>query len=254
MSALDDRGTSQHNAMLGFVIVGADLLSILCAGQLTNVAYHTFILNVTNEAGRGFGYGLGVAGIFVLVAMHSSEYTLARIATPSGKRLAWHWMVSLSLFLAAVFVLKVGDVFSRGAFLIFAITGAATLIVNRHLITLALNKGLVRGLLQPQRCALVGEAADIERARQQFEKSSSDIAITESIEISGACDSKAFSGGMNRVMSLSREHAIDSIVIALPWSRSSEIKSALELLRQQALPVILLPDVQASQFISEPSI
>jgi undecaprenyl-phosphate galactose phosphotransferase/putative colanic acid biosynthesis UDP-glucose lipid carrier transferase len=55
-------------------------------------------------------------------------------------------------------------------------------------------------------------------------------------------------------MSLSREHAIDSIVIALPWSRSAEITSALALLRQQALPVILLPDVQASQFISEPLI
>jgi undecaprenyl-phosphate galactose phosphotransferase/putative colanic acid biosynthesis UDP-glucose lipid carrier transferase len=240
--------------MLGFVIVAADLLSILCAGQLTNFAYHAFVLNVSHEIGRGLGYGIGVAGVFVLVAMNASEYTLARIASPSGKRLAWHWMVSLSLFLAAVFVLKVGDVFSRGAFLIFAITGAATLIVNRHLISLALNKGFVRGLLQPQRCALVGEPTEIDRARRQLEKSSSDIAITESIEISRECGSKAFSGAMNRVMSLSREHAIDSIVIALPWSRSAEITSALALLRQQALPVILLPDVQASQFISEPLI
>jgi Undecaprenyl-phosphate glucose phosphotransferase len=254
MSVLDDRGTSQHQLMLGCVIVIADVLSIFCAGYLTNFAYHAFVLHVMHDLGRGLGYGFGVAAVFVLVAMNASEYTLARIATPSIKRLVWYWMVSLSLFLAAVFVLKIGDIFSRGAFLIFAITGAATLTVNRSLIALALDSGLVRGLLQPQRCALVGEASEIDRARQQLEKSSTDIAITECIEIKDGCDSRTLSNAMTRVMSLSRERSIDSIAIALPWSRSAEIKAALAQLRQQALPVILLPDVQASQFISQPLI
>ena len=253
MSALDDRGTSQHHLMLGLFIVFADVLSIFCAGQVTNFAYHAIVLHVKHDLG-GLGYGFGVAGVFVLVAMNASEYTLARIAAPSSKRLAWHWMVSLSLFLAAVFVLKIGDVFSRGAFLIFAITGAATLIINRNFIARALNTGFVRGLLQPQRCALLGDAVELQRARLQLEKSSSDIAITECIEISDGCNSRTFASAMNRVMSLSRQHSIDSIVIALPWSQSADIKAALAQLRQQALPVVLLPDVQASQFISQPSI
>jgi Undecaprenyl-phosphate glucose phosphotransferase len=242
--------------MLGMLIVVADVLSIFCAGHLTNFAYHAFVLNMANEFSRTFGYGLGVAGVFVLVALNASEYTLARIAAPSSKRLTWYWMVSLSLFLAAVFVLKVGDIYSRGAFLIFAVTGAATLIVNRKLIALTLNTGLVRGLLQPQRCALLGEATEIERARLQLEKSSSDIAITECIEISDddGSNSRTLYSATSRVISLSREHAIDTIVIALPWSRSAEIKEALAQLRQQALPVILMPDAQASQFISQPSI
>jgi Undecaprenyl-phosphate glucose phosphotransferase len=254
MSALDDRGTSHHHALLGFVIGCADVLSIMCASYFTNFAYHAVVLNSVYDLGRSFGYGFGVAGVFVVVAMSASEYSLANVATPSSKRLAWHWMVSLSLFLAAVFVLKVGDIFSRGAFLIFAVTGAAALIVNRNLVALALNKGLVRGLLQPQRCALIGESAEINRARLQLEKSSSDIAITECLELGTGSDSRTFSDAMNRIMALSREHSIEAIVVALPWSRSAEIKAVLGVLRQQALPVFLLPDVQASQFISQPSI
>ena len=254
MSALDDREAVQHHAVLGFVIVIADVLSIFCASCLTNFAYHTLILQSEHDFSRGLGYGLGVAGVFVLVAMSASEYSLTNIATPSSKRLAWHWTVSLSLFLAAVFILKVGDIFSRGVFLIFVVTGATALIVNRILIARALNTGLVRGLLQPQRCALLGETAEIDRARLQLAKSSSDIAITECLELSAGSDLRALSDVMNRVLSLSREHSIDSIVIALPWSRGAEIKAALALLRQQALPVILLADVQASQFISQPSI
>ena len=254
MSALDDRGASQQHVLLGYFIAIADVLSILCASYLTHFAYHAFVLQQAHDPVRGLGYGLGVASVFVVVATSASEYSLTSIATPSIKRLAWHWMVSLSLFLSAVFVLKVGDIFSRGAFLIFAVTGAATLIVNRNLISLALTTGLVRGLLQPQRCALVGESAEINRARLQLEKSSSDIAITECLELGVGSGTRTFTDVMNRVMALSRDHLIDSIVVALPWSRSAEIKEILALLRQQALPVILLPDIQVSQFISQPSV
>jgi putative colanic acid biosysnthesis UDP-glucose lipid carrier transferase len=254
MSVLDDRGTSRHHVLLGVVIASADVLSVLCASYFTNLAYHALVLQSTHDLGRGLGFGFGVASVFVVVAARASEYSLGSIASPSIKRLAWHWVVSLSLFLAAVFVLKVGGIFSRGAFLIFAVTGAVALIVNRNLVAIALNTDLVRSLLQPQRCALVGDATEINRARLQLEKPSSDISIIECIEISDGADSKTFSNVMNRVMSLSREHSIDTIIVALPWSRSDEIKAALTALRQQALPVILLPDVQVSQFISQPSI
>jgi Undecaprenyl-phosphate glucose phosphotransferase len=255
MSALDDRGvSSQQHFLLWAIIVSTDVLSILCASYFTNFAYHTVVLQSGHDLGLGLAYGFGVASVFVVVAMRASEYNLANIASPSFKRLAWHWMVSLSLFLAAVFVLKVGGIFSRGAFLIFAVAGAAALIVNRNFVAIALNTGLVRSLLQPQRCALVGDAGEVSRAQLQLEKSSSNISITECIEIGEGSDSKTLANVINRLMSLSREHAIDTILIALPWSRSAEIKTALATLRQQALPVILLPDAQVSQFISQPSI
>lgn len=183
-------------------------------GQIANFAYHAFALNITHEFG----------------------------------------MVPLSLFLATVFVLKVRDIFSRGTFLIFAVAGAAALIVNRKLIALILNIDFVRGLLQPRRCVLLGEATEIARARLELEKPLSDVAITECIEIGEEADARMFSGAINRVLSLSHEHSIDSVVIAMPWSRNAQIKTALAQLRQQALPVILLPDAQATQFVSQPSI
>lgn len=60
-------------------------------------------------------------------------------------------------------------------------------------------------------------------------------------------------GRIRDIIALSQAGRIDQILIAVPWSHATLIEQAIVELRRQALPVMLLPDLQSVSHISRPA-
>jgi Undecaprenyl-phosphate glucose phosphotransferase len=250
MSALvyDDAPKTEH--VYSSVVIFTDILVICCATYASYFLYGTLISRIDGWQIHAIFYGFLLSIIFIALAINVGDYLITELRANSTKRLAWHWIVALSLSLMLAVVLKTGDALPRGALLTTSIVGFLALLINRRFIALAIEKAYVRGLLQPQRLALIGVPSEVARAYQEIGRSRPGIEIVACFEFEDANSITA--SALENAVALGRERSVDAILLALPWSRPAAIETILRNLRQQTLPVLLMPDVQASQYVSKP--
>lgn len=250
MSALvfDDAPKSEH--VYSSVVIFTDIFVICCASYASYFMYDSLISRIDGWQFHAIFYGLVLSIIFIALAINVGDYLITELGTNSTKQLAWHWIVALSLSLMLAFVLKRGDVLPRGALLTTSLVGFLALLINRRVVALAIKRAYVRGLLQPQRLALIGVPLEVARAFQEIGRSRPGIEIAACFEFEDA--SNITPSALENALALGRERKVDAILLALPWSSPVLIETILRNLRQQTLPVLLLPDIQASQYVSKP--
>ena len=231
------------------LVLASDFFAVFCASYIGAFAYRLGTGDAHSGLGSAFAYGLYVGTGYVLISCFGT-LSLKQLLNVPARQIAWNFFVSLSIFLAVVFLLKVGTVFSRAQFLMFSFGGLTLLLANRRLFSLALKTKLVRFALKPQRIAIVGNRSEIARAKRELLSDTSEFSIVETFDVGGLDDKFA----LDKTIELSRSGSIDSILVAMPWSDAKPLEHTLCKLRQQALPVLLLPDASASHFITQPVI
>jgi undecaprenyl-phosphate galactose phosphotransferase/putative colanic acid biosynthesis UDP-glucose lipid carrier transferase len=231
------------------LVLASDLFAIFCSSYIAAFAYHLITGDAHSSLGSAFAYGLYVGASYVLISCFDT-LNLKQLLNVPARQIAWNFIVSLSIFLAVIFLLKVGTVFSRAQFLMFSFGGLALLLANRRLFSLALKTKLVRFALKPQRIAIVGKLSEIARARRELLSDTSEFSVVETFEVGGLDDTS----GLDKAIELSRSGSVDYILVAMPWSDAKPLEDTLCKLREQALPVMLLPDACASHFITQPVI
>jgi Undecaprenyl-phosphate glucose phosphotransferase len=231
------------------LVLASDFFAVFCASYIAAFAYRLGTGDAHSGLGSAFAYGLYVGTGYVLISCFGT-LSLKQLLNVPARQIAWNFFVSLSIFLAVVFLLKVGTVFSRAQFLMFSFGGLTLLLANRRLFSLALKTKLVRFALKPQRIAIVGNPSEIARAKRELLSDASEFSIVETFDVGGFDDKFA----LDKTIELSRSGSIDSILVAMPWSDTKPLEHTLCKLRQQALPVMLLPDASASHFITQPVI
>ena len=231
------------------LVFTSDLLAIFCSSYFAAFAYEIGTGNAGSSLGSAFAYGFYVGAAYLLISAFGTSNIKQLLRVPA-RQVAWNFFVSLSVFLAAVFLLKVGTVFSRAQFLMFSVVSVALVLANRRLFSLAIKTKLARFAIKPQRLALIGDRLEVARARRELSLDASDFFVIDAFEINNVDDSSA----LDKTIKLSRSGSIDAILLAMPWSDAKQLESILCKLRQQALPVMLLPDACVSHFITQPLI
>jgi Undecaprenyl-phosphate glucose phosphotransferase len=230
------------------IILASDLLAICCASSVADYLYQSLIWQVPSNLSNALTYGLCVGLIYFLTSCFD-RLSLRSLVNIPVRLIAWRFGVSLSIFLSILFLLKIGNVFSRGQFVVFAVIGLAFLFGNRRLFAIALKSGLVRVAFKPQRLAVIGDISEMQRTRRELSLEPSHYRLVEALEVSNAGVPEA----VKQAVRLSRNGAIDAILVALPWSEWKSIDEIVTQLNQQALPVLLMPDANSSLFISRPT-
>jgi Undecaprenyl-phosphate glucose phosphotransferase len=231
-------------------IIFRDVLVICCASYVSYLLCDMFIARIDRWQAHSIYYGLVLSMTFIALAVNAGDYLITELRTNSVKRLLWHWIVALSLSLMLAIVLQKGDALPRSGLLTTAAVGFVALLINRRLFAIGIRRAYERGLLQPERVTLIGVPSEVARAYQEIEKSRLGIEIVACLELN---DTNTVSAtALESALLLGRERKTDAFVIAIPWSRAALIGGVMQALRQQALPVLLLPDFHASQFVSKP--
>jgi undecaprenyl-phosphate galactose phosphotransferase/putative colanic acid biosynthesis UDP-glucose lipid carrier transferase len=232
------------------VVIFRDVLVICCASYVSYFLCDVLVSKIDRWQAHSIYHGLVLSLIFIALAINAGDYLITELRTNSVKRLLWHWIVALSLSLMLAIVMQKGGALPRSALLTTAAVGFVALLVNRSLFASGIRKAYERGLLQPERIALIGVASEVARAYQDIGQSRPGVEIVACLELNDTNSVSA--SALESALALGRERKTDAFLIAIPWSRAALIGVVMQALRQQALPVLLLPDLNASQFVSKP--
>src|SRR5215467_10147462 len=126
------------------LVMVADVATVVACGIASAMLYHFQVWGATNVISQSFGSAAVVAAFYVTVmkgyGLYNPPELLELKAQITSVTSTW---LGVFLFLAgAVFTLKIGDQFSRGAILSFLVAGLVLLIVERIFYRQFLRMGL----------------------------------------------------------------------------------------------------------------
>src|SRR5262249_48546395 len=141
----------------------ADVLTIVAAAGLTGAVYHKLVYGAADDSLYFFEVGAVAASIFALPNIFRGAYALSNYFSfrPHVRRSLHLWHVTFLCLLAIGFVIKMTDVYSRGATILLYVAGFPALMLARHALVSAVVQGSRIGLVTAQRVFLVGTGSEI---------------------------------------------------------------------------------------------
>lgn len=230
------------------VAIVADIGSIVAASTAATLLYSQFT-GVNVDIARQRESALVISALFVTFSLGGDVYRLKTLAILSAPKIAVKWFVALGVFLAVAFLFKSGAYYSRGVILVLTPIGLAGLTLSRFFIARAVRETVAANHVPPMRLAVIGVDRTTEEAVRRRLADEPSVHVSSYVSLGAVPD-------LNRlrdVIALSQAGRIDQILVAVPWAHSDVIEQAIVELRKQALPVMLLPDLQSVEYISRPA-
>src|SRR5664280_2834394 len=135
--------TISHLA-LSPLAMACDALIIFSMSVLSGAAYHLETIGRPGDFVQYAGYGAIVAALFIALTKIRDLYELPELLNLKSQifKITIKWFGVFLFLTAVVFAMKVGEHFSRGAMLTFAVSGLAALIGSRIVWRIFLADGL----------------------------------------------------------------------------------------------------------------
>ncbi len=134
---------------------------VAVAAYIASLTYHHFVLSSRPDAGKYIPAALLIATLFLLVSIGFRHFFA--IQTQPSHLFLWNGVeavaFSFSFFLSAMFLLKIAEDYSRGAFL-FQIAGVSLAVLGvRATLFSRLQLAIASGLVEARRVILIGDAS-----------------------------------------------------------------------------------------------
>lgn len=236
--------TISYRAIAPIAMV-CDALMIFSMSILSGVAYHELI-GLPGHLAQFSGFAAVVTVLFILLGQSQGIYQLPQLLNLKSQiRQVLAIWIAVFLFLTAIaFIMKVGEAFSRGATLSFAISGAVILIVARSLWRIFLADGLAVRRFASRRIALISEQDSASEnksdllealARHGLQLAHHFVLPSDHTDIPGRRQVIA------HAISSLRGSNVEEIVVSANPNHWPELSGLLSQLRILPLPVNLVP-------------
>jgi Undecaprenyl-phosphate glucose phosphotransferase len=220
----------------GILALLADVVAILATATLTGCIYHAFVYGAASSSISFFEVGAVAAGIFVIPNIFRGEYDLPNYYSFRShvRRSLALWHVTFLCLLAIAFVLKMTDVYSRGATILFYVTGFPVLLLARFALVRAVVAGSKRGLVTAQRVFLLGASSDIIAFLRQHQPWNLGLHIVGTAPLTVGPDVHAehrvahLRADLAQALDVARPLAPDAVFIIVPWSDRETIDHCVE--------------------------
>lgn len=236
-------------AVVGGLTLAADFAMIVAASFASALLYDS-VTHSGADTSRSLTTGLATAVFFSTLAWRRGQYQLPALIAVAPERILSKWLVSLALLVATAFLLKVGASFSRGTTVIFGLLGFVALLSSRTVAASILRRTLDSQRLQPTKVIVIGECCEIDPELDRRLAADPSLQVVGFLPIDSVTSAN---GAVQEALNLSSAGRIDQVLISLPWARFPEIEQTVQGLRQQALPVVLLPEPASLPYISRPT-
>ena len=207
-------------ALIGMAIV--EFLAVVVAAYVASLVYHRFVLLNWPVAERYIPAAVLIALLVLSVSVAFHHFSA--IHTQPRHLLLWNGVeavaLAFSFFLTAIFLLKIAEDYSRGAFIVqIASVGVAVLVV-RATLSSRLRRSIVTGLVEAGRAVLIGDVRHCSHFADRLRAAG--ILAVRSFELPARDDTKIFGAkGAASVQKLSELaelcrplHADDIIILA----------------------------------------
>jgi undecaprenyl-phosphate galactose phosphotransferase/putative colanic acid biosynthesis UDP-glucose lipid carrier transferase len=220
-----------------------DFALIASASIIGGLIYHRAFLHSAMPVFPLLGIAANSSLLFVLLAQLRGLYSRSALMV-TRKQIgsnAVNWMLTMLLVTAILFLLKIGEVYSRGAMIAFGLLGLVLLLGSRLIISRELRDAAAFGTLAGPKALIIGDPQQLGRLRHARLLRRFGIREMGRFELAdgvSADDSSVIGAAIGRA----RETGIEQILLAVSWTDERRIGRILETLRVLPLPVFLLPD------------
>lgn len=236
---------SYNNA--GLITAILDCVVIVAASLAAGVGYHLLAWGFASDVREFAGIGINAALLFVLLAKSRGMYQPSVLRAPQVRGTFVAWAAVMLVIVALLFLLKLGDSFSRGATLGFGVVGLGLLLGSRAVIAKRLYEATTRGSFPGQRAMIIGErqeldnylAIDLLRQYGINEICRFELSPSQGSEHAGAADNHAV---LSAAINAARANQAEVVLLALRWTDLAGYAFVRHCLRALPLPALLLPD------------
>ncbi|WP_162273424.1 undecaprenyl-phosphate glucose phosphotransferase [Sinorhizobium glycinis] len=228
--------------------------SVVLLSMLSGMVFDLVSFGHFGEYGRNFGLGVVVAALFSTSAHARGLYPGSEPRWPASqiKEVVLIWTaVFLGLSVVAL-TLKVGDIFSREAVLLFFVAGLGGIIFARLGAKRLFASLTTSNVLAKPQVVIVAQSdvRSLSSVVQAIKASGSDVCQT--ITLPPASSEAAFLECMNKLVEHVRWRSVDEILLAANWADISLIEKITGHLCMVPIPVRLLPDDIVSSLLKRP--
>ena len=240
---------------VGAIAVTSDIAIILFCGVASGIFYNTESFGAPGEMFQYVGSAAVVAALFVLATKGQGLYDPAELLSlrvqAGSTTTTW---LSVFLFLSgAVFALKIGDQFSRGAMLSFAGSGLVLLIVQRILYRRFLSRGLKGQRFSGRKAVLITAAAPGADGALVHTLTKYGFQLDQQFLFPVDQDLQQQENVVSDIVAYVRGSNIDEVVVGVDVTHWGTVNKLLTRLRILPLPVSLIPIGAAADILSRPS-
>ena len=231
-----------------------DALTIISVSILSGVIYHFETIGLPGDLIQFAAFASVVAVLFIALAKNRGLYELTELLNLKSqiREITMAWTAILLFLTGVAFTMKIGDEFSRGATLLFAVCGLIALIVERVLWRIFLADGLAVHKFSGREIMLIEEqnsGSGLAKAftRHGLQLSHRFVLPTDWNNVQRRKDVIA------QAISSARGSKIEEIVVNTSLDHWAEMKVLLSELRVLPIPVSLVPFGPISDLLKTPA-
>jgi Undecaprenyl-phosphate glucose phosphotransferase len=241
------------------LFVALDVLIILICALGSDVIYHSFVVEGPGDLQRALGAGTVAAVIFTALQHARKLYSGIR-----GVRLLDHlkaavmcWLTVFAGLSCILFLLKMGDAFSRGVLVIFFASGLIGLLVWRIVLKRLYRKLVIAGTVAGPRVAVLAESgrSDIDGLLLRLERYGYSLSRLFFLPQEGSqpgAVAKRKATVLRALIRHIREQKVDEILVVASWNHfvAGDAQSLQAALRIVPVPVKFLADADLAKAMS----
>jgi Undecaprenyl-phosphate glucose phosphotransferase len=244
----------------GVFVALLDFILIVAASLVAGVTYHLILLGHAGDIQAFTGIGANAALLFILLTASRGAYRTPALFS-AGKQvegIVIAWLVVLLAMTAFLFLLKIGETYSRVTAIAFAGLGLAVLLGSRIITAARLRTAVANGSLRGAPAIVIGDRDELagSPATHLLEKYGAREVGRFELPLTSGEDHPALQRireAVEAAMASARAKNAEKIFLALKWNDAVRRDSVCEWLRAIPLPVLLLPDRSVSAILSQPS-
>jgi Undecaprenyl-phosphate glucose phosphotransferase len=229
----------------------ADVLVIMTMSCLTGLIYHLLLYA---DAGSFMDFaevGLIASLIFVLPGIVHGEYELSHYLSwkPHVRRATTLWNIALLCLLMLGFLVKTTGDYSRGAIILFYVTGLPAILTARYALVRTVLLGSKLGLIATQRVFLIGRDEDINTFLRRYQPWDVGLQTVGTARLTplpaGATAAErrqVLAADLKRAIEAARTLSPESVFVIAPWSDIATIDRCVEELLTVPVEIHLGPE------------
>jgi len=226
-----------------------DALSIFATGVLCDICYHLYVFGSAINVEQSGEFAAAVGLLFVVVAKSYNLYEIPRLMnfTLQVRQLVALWVFLFLALTTVAFVLKAGVNFSRGATLLFAVTGAPILIAGRSISRALLINNVALRNFAGRKIIVIADRGRTDNLKVLDTLKQHGMEVFDYLRTPVGNDASDLKEAITGAISKVRGSAVEEIVISMDLARWPNLKCCLSELRVLPLPVHLIPNGSASE-------
>jgi len=223
---------------------------VLCAAVLSSALYYSMAYGEPFWHRGDYDFELTVAVFYVLVRALRGDYAYGAFISAKAyfARICQAWCLAFVALLAAVFLLKVGNHYSRGMAFSLFVAGPLVLAVEQRLLSRFFISACRSGRLAVRRVFVVGAASEVAEHCLAADRGRSGHVVVGAHVLGDGSDATREARQLSQAVARARSYGPDDILVVLPLSEHARIEGVVQAFKVMPASVHLGADQLLQRF------